>query len=505
MTKVIGNKLSIWRGLVFGVLLMGIGSGCRLGPNYEPPGVGVPNEWKNGPQENDCDPLEDNIAPVCIDHWWEVFGDDVLSELEDAALANSPNLKLAFAKIVEARAVVEINRSALFPQITTNPSYYDAGQLFKLYLPQGVFPFPKPNFSVFRIHQYQYVLPLNLNYELDLWGKLRGQYESAVYAAQAQDEDYLNVLLTLTTDVANNYFQLRLLDTQIAVLEETIENRKKNLSISQSRNTKGLSNALDVAGAELEVSNAESSYYDAMRQRGLIENMIAVLIGMPPSTFCLAPAPLADLPPSIPAGIPSIVLLQRPDVAEAERKCAAEHAQIGVAYASLFPSLSLTGTLGYSSPDLSQFLKWISRLWTMGLNIGQTVFDGGFNEGNIIEALASFSEASYAYQKQVLIAFQDVENALNNLEFQAKQYESLSESVGAADKRYRLSSQRYQRGLSTYLEVTDSEENVLTAQLSLANLQGQRFISTVQLIKALGGSWESNKMDTGYSYKASQD
>lgn len=462
-------------------LLMFAGTGCRLAPSYEPPAVDVPAAWKACQVEPQCAP--------CVDCWWEVFQDDILSDLESTAVNNSPNLDQALARVMEARALVEINSAALYPQITVNPAYADSGQLFKLYLPQGVFPGPQPNLSVFRIHQYQYALPLNLNYEVDLWGKLRSQADASLYAAQAQEEDYLNLLLTLTTDVANNYFQLRLLDAQIAILKKTIDDRNKALSINQSRYQKGLGNSLDVAGASLEVSNTESNYYDALRQRAIVENIIATLIGVPASDFCIEFCPLQGEPPLIPAGVPSEVLLQRPDVAEAERKCAAQNAQIGVANASIFPSLSLTGTLGYSSPDLSQFLKWISRLWAMGANVNQTVFDGGLNEGSIIEAWARFLEATSAYQQQVLIAFQDVENALHNLEYQAKQYASLSASVDAAHTRYNLSAQRYKSGLSNYLEVIESENSELAAQLSLANIQGQRFISTVQLIKALGGSW----------------
>lgn len=464
-------------------LLAAVVTGCRLGPSYEVPATYVPEEWKA--------PVQEPEALSSIANWWDVFEDDVLSDLEEQAVENNPTLKQALARVVESRGFVEINRSALYPQVTLNPSYTDTGQLFKLYLPQGlgVLPLANPNLSVFRVHQYQYVLPVNLSYEVDLWGKLRSSYEASVYSAQAQDEDYLNIMLTLTTDLASNYYQLRLLDAQIAILKSTVEARKESFSLSDSRFKKGIGNALDVASASLEVSNTESSYFDAMRQRAIIENAIAVLVGAASSDFCLEPAPLSGLPPQIPAGVPSEVLLQRPDIAEAERKSAAENAQVAVAYASLFPSLTLTGALGYSSPDLSQFLKWISRLWAIGANGTQTVFDGGYQEGTLIEAGARFAEASFAYQQQVLVAFQEVENALSNLQYQSLQYESLAASAQSAKTRYRLSQQRYQRGLSNYLEVVDSEDSALTAELSLANIQGQRFISTVQLIKALGGNW----------------
>lgn len=466
------------------ILLFIVVSGCRVGPNYEAPSVCSPQEWKASPRKIAESPQ--------VENWWDVFDDEVLCRLEIQALENNPSLKQALARVVEARSLVEVSRAALYPQVTLNPSYSDTGQLFKLYLPQGVasLPLANPNLSVYRIHQYQYVLPLNLSYEIDLWGRLRSQYEATVYDAQAQEEDYLNIMLTLTTDIASNYYQLRLLDSQIDILRKTVEERNTNFLLNNSRYVKGVSNALDVAIASLEVSNTESSYYDALRQRALVENVIATLLGLSPADFCLEANPLQREPPVIPAGLPSDVLLRRPDIAEAERKCASQNAEVGVAYASFFPSLSLTGALGYSSPDLSQFLKWLSRLWSLGINGTQTVFDGGRKEADTINAWARFIEASYGYQQQVLTAFQDVENALNNLELQSKQYDSLASSTESAKTRNRLSLQRYQRGVANYLEVTDSENSALTAELSLVNMQGQRYISTVQLIKALGGSWQ---------------
>lgn len=236
--------------------------------------------------------------------------------------------------------------------------------------------------------------------------------------------------------------------------------------------------------------NTTELLIDAERQRTLLENMLATLIGMPASQFCIVNNPLLQIPPQIPAGVPTDILLRRPDLAKAERAAASEHALIGAAYASFFPSLSLSGTLGFLSPDLKNFMKWRSRFWQMAANSNETVFDGGKNCGNLEAAWARFKQASADYQQQVLTAFQEVEDALNNLEFQAKQYNNLQTAVNAARTTSRLSHQRYKQGLINYLEVVDSDRSQLDAELNLLNILGLRYNSTVQLIKALGGSWQ---------------
>lgn len=468
-------------------LLIFLLSGCRLGPTYKPPCTPVPEEWKQ--------PSPPCETPPTIGFWWEVFADETLSKLEVESIQNSPTLFVALERVVEARALAGVAKSDLYPQLTINPAYSDIGQLFKIFLPNVaatdpalVSPFATIP-RIFRIHQFQYFLPLNLNYELDLWGKLRGRYDSAYLNAEAQVEAWQVALLTLTTDLATSYFQLRALDTQIDVLNATLEARNKNLALTQARFDKGLANAIDVSNATLEFSNVEAELYDTIRLRRLQENMIAMFVGMPASLFCLEHNPLTEPPPCIPASLPANILLQRPDIAQAERTMAAEHAMIGVAYASFFPSINLTGTLGFSSPDLREFLKWKSRYWAIGSNGAQTVFDGGRNCDNVQVAWARFEQANGNYQQQVLIAFQEVEDALNNIEQQTKQATALQRSVAAASQTNTLSLNRYKKGLVSYFDVVNSEKSELDAKRNLTSVLGVQYVSTIQLIKALGGSW----------------
>ena len=471
--------------LIFLLLL----SGCRVGPVYEPPCPVTPNEWKAPPQEN-VTPLHE----VC--YWWEVFQDERLNELEGLAVASNPNLAVALARIEEAWAMAGISHADLLPQINANPSYNSTGELFKIYLPKNGFGnfLPPGSFpTVYRVHMLQYGFPLNLNYEIDLWGKYRSQFDSAVMNAEAQTEAYHTALLSLTANLATSYYNLRTLDLTVDILKRTIESRQKDYQINFSRKEKGLSGSIDVSQASLALSNAESDYYNAFERRALQENLIATYIGVPSSLLQIDRSPLKDEPPIIPPGIPSTILLQRPDIAQAERTMASEHFLINSAYADFFPALDLTGAIGFLSPDFRQFMTWKSRYWNIGANVAQTIFDGGRKQSALEATWARFNEAEGAYKQQVLVAFQEVEDALSNLEFQAKQGESLSNSVAAGREASRLSKNRFKNGLVNYFEVTQNDRLLLEAEQSHATILGLRYLSTIQLIKALGGAWDSSK------------
>lgn len=465
---------------------------CQVGPKYYPPAPQVPLEWKNETSEQPSEPVPK------FGYWWEIFQDCELNELELLAIEHNPNLFVALARIEEAWAMAGVNKADFFPQFNLNPSYLNTGQLFKIFLPGDLAK--NPIFSTFdtalgqpfRIHQFFYTFPVNMSYEIDLWGKYRSQYESAVYNAQAQIEDYHTILLSLTTDVANSYFQLRTLDTLIEILQQTIEVRRKGLELAQNRYSKGLINYSDVASASLEVSNTEAELDDTIRQRGLQENVLAVLIGGYASDFKFPESPLVVEPPMLPAGIPSTILQRRPDIAEAERLMAAQNAKVKAAYANMFPSLELTGTLGFSSPDFKQFFKWISRLWAIGANSAETVFDGGRKDSYLEIELARFAQASGSYQQQVLLAFREVEDALNNLEYQKKQSDSLQRAVADATKLTGISMTRYKQGVANYTTVVVNERSELDAKRGYTSVLGLRYQSTIQLIKALGGGWDSS-------------
>ena len=463
------------------ILIVACLSACKVGPKYHRPTIMSPEGWKNPV------PACADIPVVCV--WWEVFQDETLNSLEEQAVENNPNLEVALYRIEEAWAMAGVSRSRLLPHFDLNPSYNNSAQLFKIFLPNSL---PIPGVTTippFRIHQLQYTLPFLLNYEIDLWGKNMSRYESDLINVEAQEDAYRASLLTLTSNLASNYFNLRALDAIIDLLQRTIDQRRREYELNKSRFEKGVSNYSDVANASLELTNAESDYYDIKRQRGLIENIIATLAGTAASDFSLPHNPLQGEPPVIPPGLPSEVILRRPDVAQAERTMASQHELIDAAYASFFPSLQLTGIFGFLSPEFKQFLSWKSRWWSIAAEADQNIYDGGERCSNLVAAWARFNEATGTYQQQVLTAFQEVEDALNNLEFQAKQAQSLKSSVESATTAFRLSSNRYRSGITNYIEVVINERQELTAEQSYLNLLGQRYIATVQLIKAIGGSW----------------
>lgn len=454
---------------------------CRVGPDYHSPCSSTPDEWKNPVQEED--------VPCDVENWWEVFEDERLNQLEEEAVANNPDLYIAVERVFEAKAIVGEDAAKFYPHVSLDPYYSSTGTLFKLY---GIPPNITNLFGIkpiLRVHELQYFLPINLSYEVDLWGKIRSQYESALWNMQAQMEAYNAALLSLTSELASNYFNMRSLDAQVDYLYRSMNLFRQDLDLNKLRYEKGLVNKIDVTNAELQLANAESAYYDYIRQRNLFENAIAALMGKPASDLHLDSFPLTEQPPTIPAGVPSMVLLQRPDIAEAERTLASQHALINVAVAEFFPSLTLTGALGFESPDLRQFLSWKSRYWQIAAASSQPLFDGGRRVSQLNLAYAQYLEAEGNYRKVVITAFREVEDALNNIEMLTKESASLEAAVRAATETRQLASSQYKSGLVNYLNVIDSERQEVVAQQNAIQVLGQRYQSTVQLIKALGGSW----------------
>ncbi|WP_068469456.1 efflux transporter outer membrane subunit [Candidatus Protochlamydia phocaeensis] len=515
--------------------------GCQLIPPYQGPCTPTPGEWKtpslhsnmpsdwksemeNSNQTNDhphsdsasCNPEEQQQAlfSECkenFENWWEVFNDPVLNQLEEQALNSSYTLKAALQRVIEARAQAWISRAALAPAINFAPSFSRSGSLIQNPIPGGLgtgTTGTQPTVqagssssgaggtagstslpSEFRFVQSQYLLPLDLSYEVDLWSRLTNTYEAALIRAQASLEDYYSVLLTLTADVASHYFQMRDLDAQQVVLEKTIQARRRAYEINLARFKAGLIVYLDVSRAEVELARAESDSIDIRRQRGLEENMIASLVGVPAPVFSLDFNPLYTPPPLIPAGLPSDLLIRRPDIARAERNLAAAYADIAVAYTNFFPSINLTAAIGLESPFAHSLFSWKARFWEVGLNIMQTVFDAGRNEANLIYYKAKFRELLANYQEVVLTAFQDVEDSLTDIRERAFQSQALTVAVRAARETLNLSELRYNQGLVNYLDVVDAERTLLETEQNSVIVLGDRYLSTIRLIKSLGGGW----------------
>jgi multidrug efflux pump len=454
-----------------------------IGPDYKAPTNAVPEAYKAVELGNwkEGKPL-DNLPKG---EWWQAFNDEGLNDLEVQAFKANQELKAAVARVDQSRATARIARSEFLPTITFNPSYER----------QRYSPNESPSFGTLTANTY--TVPLDLSYEVDLWGRVRRSFESARADAQATLADFYGVQLRLQTDVAQNYFALRALDAEIATVAGTVDLRKEQVRLVQSRFEGGIGNELDVQRSRTELATTEAEAADLARRRAELENAIAILVGVNPSAFKLPALTSTNWnpqPPEIPAGLPSDLLERRPDVATAERQLASANAKIGVAKAAFFPVLTLTGSGGYLSADVDSLFKWDSRTWSFGPTLTLPLFTGGRNRANYRRSKAAFEEAVAVYRQQVLVAFGDVENSLAASRHLTDQAAAQQRAVASSRRALELATERYRSGIVPYIEVVDASRDALQADRGNAQLAGQRLITAVQLIKTLGGGWQQQQL-----------
>jgi hydrophobe/amphiphile efflux-1 (HAE1) family protein/NodT family efflux transporter outer membrane factor (OMF) lipoprotein len=482
-----GAAGAVTTALIVGVLLLPFSSAkaslFTIGPDYQQPTNAIPQNykaaaygaWKVG------QPL-DNLPKG---NWWELFGDTNLNDLEEQALQANQQLKAAVARVSQARDIARVARGELLPYVSADPSYNR----------QRYSPNEEPSYGPLTANTFS--TPLDLSYEVDIWGRVRRNFESARADAQASLADFYNVLLTLNSDVAQNYFSLRSLDAEIAIVSDTVGLRHEQVRLVRGQFEGGIGSQLEVAQAETELATTEAEAASLAQQRDQMENALAILVGQNPATFHLAADANSNWnpqPPEIPAGLPADLLQRRPDVAEAERQLASANAKIGVAKAAFFPVVTLTSSGGYLSGDVSSLFNWESRTWSFGPSVSLPIFTGGRNKANYKHAWAVYDETVANYRQQVLVAFGDVENSLSAIRHLADQSEAQTRAVKAAQQATDLATDRYRSGIVAYIEVVDASRDSLTAERANAELAGQRLIAAVQLIKALGGGWDEQQV-----------
>ncbi|HEV2318435.1 MAG TPA: efflux transporter outer membrane subunit [Verrucomicrobiae bacterium] len=459
----------------------------EVGPDYKPLTNAVPSyyksmepgTWKEGR------PLDD----LPKGSWWGIFGDTNLNALEVQAFQANQELKGAFARLEQSRDVARVARGQFLPQVGLEPSFYR----------ERYSPNEQPSFGPLTANTFS--TPLDFSYELDLWGRVRRSFESSRADAQASLADYYNVLLTLQSDVAQNYFALRELDQEIGIVTGTISLRNEQVRFVRSRYEGGIGSELEIAQAETELATTEADAASLARRRDELENAIAILVGASPSDFHI-PKNTNDWepePPQVPAGLPGDLLERRPDVAQAERQLASANAKIGVAKAAFFPVVTLTGSAGYASADVSSLFNWESRTWTLGPGISLPIFAGGRNLSNYRRSRAAYEEAVAVYRQQVLVAFGDVEDGLADIKHLADQAVAQNNAVTSARRSADLADERYRSGIVSYIEVVDANRDALTAERAATQLTGQRLMATVQLIKALGGGFDARLLQAHQS------
>lgn len=458
--------------LLIGALIL---NGCSIGPSYKMPKVVMPASWKTeDPNWKQAAP-KDNIPKG---EWWKIFENDQLDKLEKDAIVNNQNLKKAFASLNKARAEARMSRAEFFPEAELNPEYT------RERTSQNIVAFSTKN------PKDTYKIPLDFSYELDLWGRVRKSFESARAEAEASEAIFHTVLLAVTADVARYYFTLRELQAEKEILDKTVNLRQDSLNLVDKRFQSGLVSELDLTRAKTELADAQADRIDIDRQIAEAQNALAVLCGKPASEFKLDVLPLNIIPPIVPPGIPSEMLERRPDIAEAERQMAGANAQIGVAQASFYPKITLTGSAGFESLELSDLTSWDSRAWSLGPNVSFPLFKGGKNKANLEAAQAQYDEKVANYRQTILIAFQEVEDALAQIRLGRDQWEMQKKVMDAAQKTAQISNERYSQGLVNYLEVADAERSRLQSELKAIQILLHSLVATSQLIKALGGSWD---------------
>jgi NodT family efflux transporter outer membrane factor (OMF) lipoprotein len=459
--------------------LAGALAGCSLAPVYH-----VPEGAPSAPQYNES-PDWKAAAPADASPrgpWWAVFHDEGLDALQAQVAEANQDLKAAVARLDQARALTREARAAYFPTVTADASV--TRTRISRNAPRSL-PGRTATFNDF-------LLDADVSYEVDLWGRLRNTVAAARASEQASAGDLTVLDLSLRSELATDYFTLRSLDEQQALLDRTVVDYADALKLTRNLYEGGAGVIADVRQAEAQLETARTQAEDTRLRRAQSEHAIAVLVGRAATGFHVEPHPLAPElePPAVDAGLPSALLERRPDVAAAERRVAASNAQIGVARAAYFPVFSLSAVAGVESVAAGSWIEAPSRLWSVGPGLLQTVFDGGLRHAQNDAARAAYNEQVALYRSTVLTAYQEVEDNLAALRYLSRESTSEAAAVKATQGALQQAEYRYKGGAATYLEVVSTENAALAAQLSAADIQLRRMNATVLLVKALGGGWQ---------------
>ena len=408
-----------------------------------------------------------------------MFHEPELNALEGQVAVSNQTVAAALANFLAARAVVKQTRSQYFPTVTASPSVTRSRQSSAA---QSSSPTP---FTV-----TEYSLPFDASWELDFWGRIRNTVKANSLEAQATLADLENVRLTVQAEVAVDYFQLRVLDAQRQLLDAAVLAYQESLKLTQVQHDTGLASGQDVAQAETQLNTTRAQATDLGIQRAQLEHAIATLLGKPASSFSIATNPLAAKPVAIPFGVPSQLLERRPDIAAAERRVAEANAQIGVARAAYFPTITLSGSAGYQSTSLGNLMSGPSFVWSVGATLAQTLFDAGKRKAVTEQARANYQGTVANYRQTVLTAFQEVEDNLSTLRILSQELQQQNAAVESSQRYLTLANARYQSGLDSYLNVITAQTALLNNQRTAMNLRMEQMTASVQLIKALGGGWD---------------
>jgi multidrug efflux system outer membrane protein len=469
--------------LLFCLATTFVAVGCTVGPKYQRASAPVSAKWDVQEPWRASTPQDDLNKGA----WWTVFNDEDLTNLESEALAANQSLKVALANYEQARASASIQVAQVFPELTTNPSVQRQRLSGNRPAIGNVFP-SRP------ITQSNVTLPFTVSYEVDLFGRRRRAIEAAEASYQASAADMQNIQLLVTAELAGDYFTLRQTDTEIEILKNTVESLEKGLELVNSRHQGGIASGLEVAQEETLLDTTRTRATLLMQQRKQLEDAIAVLAGKPAPDFHLPPKGMAAEPPRLDPGLPSDLLERRPDIAEAERQMAAANARIGLAKAAYFPSLNLFGQGGWQAADIAKLANVQSTFWAVGANVAETIFSGGTRRAQVQYAQAGYDATVAYYRGSVLMALREVQDSLTGLTVLDQAQQSQAQANEAAKRALDIATSRYKGGLVGYLDVVSAQQNLLNNEQLSATIQGQRLVTNVLLIKALGGGWDASSL-----------
>jgi NodT family efflux transporter outer membrane factor (OMF) lipoprotein len=452
---------------------------CVSGPNDVRPEVTTPQAYKENVGWKTAEPRDQ----LSRGDWWTIFHDAELDALQNKVLVANQNLRAAEARYRQARALTQSARAALFPTVSANVSA-TRGQSA-----QSAASANRSNTATTNAIATQRALSFEANWEADVWGRIGRSVEAASANADASAADLASATLSIQAELALDYFSLRVLDVQLKLYDETIAAYEKSLALTRNRYATGVAARVDIVQAQTQLKSTQAQAIDLRNQRAQLEHAIALLVGQTPADFSLTNAPLIAATPALPAGLPSQLLERRPDIAAAERRVVAANAQIGVAQAAFFPALSLSAASGYQSASMAHWLTAPNLFWSLGPNLAQTIFNGGLLRARSEQARAAYDESVANYRQTVLAGFQEVEDNLAALRYLEQAADAQQEAAQLAQEAVDLTMNQYRAGLVSYLNVASAQTTALSNERSRVDILGRRLAASVQLIRALGGTW----------------
>jgi outer membrane protein, multidrug efflux system len=454
-------------------------AGCAVGPKYQRPAVPSPPAWKIEGPWREAAP-KDAIPKGA---WWEIFHDAELNGYEQQLLQANQSLAAARNRLDQARSLARVASAGLFPTLSADPgasrNRYSGNR-------------PESSTPETPLTQSVYQVPFALNYEVDLFGRARKTLQAANASLQGTAADLQNVQLVLTAELAADYFSLRELDSEYQVVQESVKIQQEGLALVNHRHEGGIASGLDLAQQQTLLDSTVTQLYLLQQQRAQFEHAIAVLTGNDASTFSVRIAPLLTVPPPVPLGIPSDLLERRPDIATAERTMAQQNALVGVAKTAFYPQFTISGAGGFQSISLGSLITTPSAFWSLGGDLLQPIFNGGRNRATLAASKSAYDESVANYRESTLTAFQQVEDGLSGLNSLSRAAESQNAAVADAHRALDIANDRYVGGLTTFLDVITAQSVLLTNERLSTQLLGQQMVTSVFLVKALGGGWDAS-------------